>query len=218
MPHRPHTSPTGSTEGRACMDVNTEGDNGLGQGGARSLPYYPGRQENMRNVPYDHAGQHGARNLSHDHNEHRTTMGREGPRDTHPSRYDARNNIPRGTMPDVDMRSTPDANSQQIRDLTSKVSQLASESDFRLFKDNLTPPSTAADNDCPSPLTPDVVNRPPAVVAVPLPIPPVMPSGEPVYYDSGPRPKRQHIVKLESYAGQGASFEALVEKYEEHSR
>jgi len=119
-------------------------------------------------------------------------------------------------MPEVDMRYAPDANSQQIRDLTSIVSQLASK--FRLLKDNLTPPATAADNDCPNPLTPDVVGRPPAVVAVSLPIPPVVPTGEPVHYDSGPRPKKQYIVKLESYAGQGASFDAFLEKYEEHSR
>jgi len=62
-----------------------------------------------------------------DRNEYRTTMGREEPRDTYPSPYDARNNIPRGTMPEVDVRSAPDANSQQKRDLTSLVSQLASE-------------------------------------------------------------------------------------------
>jgi len=171
MPHRPHTSPTGFTKG----------DNGIGQGGARSPSHYPEGQKNMRNVPYDHAGQHGAKNLSHDRNVHRTTMEGEDPRDTYPSRYDAGNNIPRGTVRDVDMRSTPDTNSQQMRDLTSIVSQLASQ--FPLFKDNLTPPATAADNDCPSPLTSDVVGHPPAVVAVPLPIPPVVPTGEPVHYD-----------------------------------
>jgi len=216
MPHCPHTSPTGFTEGRPCVNVTTEGDKGVGQGGAKNPPHYPGGQENMRNVPYDHAGQHGARNLSHNGNVHRTTMEREDPRDTYPSRHDAGNNIPRGTVPDVNMRSTPDMNSQQKRDLTSIVSQLASE--FQLFKDNLMPPATAADNDCPSPLTPDIVGHPPAVVSVPLPIPPVVPTGEPVHYDSGPRPTKQHIVKLESYASQGASFEAFLEKYEEHSR
>jgi len=45
-----------------------------------------------------------------------------------------------------------------------------------------------------------------------------VPTGDPVHYDSGPPPKRQHIVKLESYAGQGASFAAFLENYKEHSR
>jgi len=44
-----------------------------------------------------------------------------------------------------------------------------------------------------------------------------VPTGEPVHYDSNTRPRR-HTIKLESYAGQGASLEAFLAKYEEHSR
>jgi len=40
-------------------------------------------------------------------------------------------------------------------------------------------------------------------------------TGEPVHYESGTPPKR-HTVKLENNAGQRASFEALLAKYEKH--
>jgi len=67
--------------------------------------------------------------------------------------------------------------------MASLVSQLASE--VLLLKTNLKPPAIAADNDSLSPLTHDVVGHPPAVATVPLPIPPVVPTGEPVHYESG---------------------------------
>jgi len=204
MPRRPHTSPFDFTKGRPRMDVNTVGENGIGQGGARSLTYYLGGQEDMRNVPYDQAGQNGARNLPYDRNEHRTTMGREDPRDTYLSWYDARNNIPRDTVPDIDMRSARDMIAQKFRDMALRVSQLASE--VQLLKSNPTPPATAADNDSLSTTTPDVVSHPPAAVAVPLPIPPVVPIGEPIHYASGSRPKLPNTVTFENYAGQGAPF------------
>jgi len=182
-----------------------------------NIPGEPIDSQNVaRNIPYDHVSQNIARNLSHDRIEHRTTMVREDSRDTYPPRYDAHNNIPHATMPHVHMRTDLDAHSQLKRDLTALVSQFASK--IQLLTDNPMPPDTAADIDSPSPLTPDVVGRPPAVVAVPPPIPPAVPTGEPAHYDSGPRPQRQHIIKLESYAGQGASFEAFLEKYEKHSR
>jgi len=135
-------------------------------------------------------------------------------RDTYLSWYDARNNIPRGTTPDDDIRSVLETTSQQVWDLASLVSELKSE--IRLLKSNPVPPATTAYNDSPNPPTTDGVGRPLAFVAVPLPLPPVVPIGEPVHYDSDTRPKR--TVKLESYAGQGASLEAFLAKYEEHSR
>jgi len=189
------------------MDMTTTGENVVSQDGAR-------------NLPHDHVGQNGAKNLPYDRSEHRTMGARDNPWDPYPSRYDTRNHIPpeapphrqvRGTVPDVDMRSALDTTSQQIRDLASLVSQLASE--VLLLKSNPTPPATTADNNSPNPLTPDVVGCPPAV---PLPVPPVVPTGEPVHYASDTRPK--HTVKLEHNAGQGASFEAFLAKYEEHSR
>jgi len=197
------------------MDAHTAAENGVSQGGARSLPYYPGGQEDLRNILFDQAGQNSARNLSHDRNEQGTTMGREDPRDTNPAQYDASNNIPRSTTPDVDIRSVLETTSQQVQDLASLVLELKSE--IRILKSNPIPTATAADNDSPNPPTPDGVGRlPSAVVAVPLPLPPVVPTGEPVHYDSDTRPKC--TVKLESYAGQGASLEAFLAKYEEHSR
>jgi len=83
------------------------------------------------------------------------------------------------------------------------------------MKYNPTPTATAAHNDSPNPPTPDDVGRLPAAVAVPLPLPPVAPTGEPVHCNPD-IPKR--TVKLESYTGQGASLEAFLAKYEEHSR
>jgi len=164
-----------------------------------------------------------------------TLLGRLDPWDTYLSRYDACDNIPpeafahqrvRGTIPDIDMRPEPDTTSQQFQDMASLVSQLQymTSQQFRdiaslvsqlafevqLLKSNPKPPATAADNGSLSPLTPEVVGLPLAVVAVPLPIKPVVPTGEPVHHDSGARPKRQHTVKLENYAGQGASFEAFL--------
>jgi len=62
-----------------------------------------------------------------------------------------------------------------------------------------------------------MVTRPHTALVIPLPTPPVMPTGEPVHYDSNTR-SRRHTIKLESYAGQGASLEAFLAKYEEHSR
>jgi len=90
-------------------------------------------------------------------------------------------------------------------------------SEVLLLKANPTPPAATADNGSLSPLTPNVVVRPSAVVAVPLPIPPVVPTSEPVHYELGARPKH-HTVKLKNYAGQGGSFEAFLANYKEHSR
>jgi len=94
------------------------------------------------------------------------------------------------------------------------ISQLASE--VLQLKSNPTPPATAADNDSLSPLAPETVSLPPQIVPTPLPLPPVVPAGEPLHYDSLPRPKK-YTVKLESFSGQGASFDSFLEKYEEHS-
>jgi len=123
-------------------------------------------------------------------------MGRKDPRDTYPSRYDARNNVTCGTTPDVDMRSVLETTSQQVRDLASLVREMAS--DIHFLKSNPMPPVTSADNDNPNLPTPDVVGRPPAFVAVPLPLPPVVPTRERVHYESDTRPKR--TVKLKDYA------------------
>jgi len=114
------------------------------------------------------------------------------------------------------MRPVRDTTTQQFRDMALLVSELASE--VLLLKSNATPPATIVDNDSLSPLTPGVVGRPPKVVATPLPTPLVVPTSEPVHCESGARPKRQHTVKLENDAGQGASFLAFLAKYEEHSR
>jgi len=149
-------------------------------------------------------------------------VGREDSKDTHSARADTGHHIPsaavthrwvRTTIPDVDMRSERETVSQQFRDMASMVNQLASE--VLQLKSNPTPPATAANNDSLSHLT---VSFPPAVVAIPLPTPLVVSTGEPVHYDSGPRPKRQYFLKLESYADQSAFCEAFLEKYEEHSR
>jgi len=150
-------------------------------------------------------------------------VGHEDPRNPYPSRNDARINIPpetfphqqvRGTIPDVDMRPLLDLTPQKYGDMALLVSQLASE--VLLLKSNSMPPATIADNYRLSPFTPGAVS-PPAVVAAPLPTPPAVPTGEPLLYESGARPKR-HPVKLENYAGQRASFEAFLAKYEEHLR
>jgi len=147
-------------------------------------------------------------------------VGHEDPRDPYQSRYDAHNNIPpeafaprrvRGTIPNIDMTPPRDTTSQQLLNMASLVTQLASV----VPKYHSTPPATAADTDSLSLLTPDAVGRPSVVVADPLPIPPVVPTGKPVHYTSGARPKRQHTVKLDNYTGQGALLEAILDaRYE----
>jgi len=93
----------------------------------------------------------------------------------HPPEYrGARPNLPDDGPPfrhqgkllaalDVDMRRPRDTSSQQLRDMATLVSQLASK--VPLLKSNPTPPATAADNDSISPLFPDVATH---AVAVPL--------------------------------------------------
>jgi len=106
-----------------------------------------------------------------------------------------------------------DTTSQQLLNMVSLVSQLASVA--LLPKYHPTPPATAADIDSLSLLTPDVAGRSLAVMAVPLPIPLVVPTGEPVHYTPCARPKRQHTVKLDNYTGQGAPLEAVLDaRYE----
>jgi len=177
----------------------------------------------MNSAGDDGSGQTGARHLPNDRTEHRHMMGHEDPKNTYSIRHKTLKNVPqeafahrqaRGTIPD--MRPERDTNSQQFRDMASLVSQLAAE--VLQLKSNHTPPATTADADSISPLTARAVNRLPDVVAVPLPPTPAVPTGEPVHCDSGARPKRQHSVKLKNYAGQGASFEAFLAKYEDHSR
>jgi len=113
------------------------------------------------------------------------------------------------------MRPERETTAQQLRDLVKLVSQLRSEIPSLLPVPN--PPATLADCDSLSIITPLTATHPHTALVIPLPKPPVVPTGEPVHYDSITRPRR-HTIKLENYAGQGASLEAFLAKYEEHSR
>jgi len=120
------------------------------------------------------------------------------------------------------MRPTRDDSYQQVRDMACFVSKLASE--VLLFKSNITPPATAADNNILGPGDSDGDQRLP--LSLPFPVAPVslppiffpaVPIGEPIRTGEGARPKHKHSVKLETYAGQGASLEAFLAKFEEHA-
>jgi len=136
------------------MEINTAGEDGVGQNGARHFPY--------------------------DRTENRNMMGHEGPRDPYCSRNETRNQVPqeasahrqaRSRIPDIDMRPEPDTTSQQFRDMASLVSQfqyttsqqcrdmasLVSQlaSEVLLLRSNPTPPATAAGSDSLSPPTPE---------------------------------------------------------------
>jgi len=113
------------------------------------------------------------------------------------------------------MRPERETTTQQLRDLVKLVSQLRSEIPSLLPIPN--PPATLADCDSFSHITPVTITRPYTALVIPLPTPPVVPTGVPVHYDYNTRPRR-HTIKLESYAGQGASLEAFLAKYKEQSQ
>jgi len=124
---------------------------------------------------------------------------------------------------DIDIRPTRDDPSQQVRDMASLVSRLASE--VLLLKTNNTPPVTADNGDSFGPVNIDGDRRLPSSQpnsvdppSQPTVSPPVVPIGEPIHPGGGSRPNNKCSVRLETYAGQGASLEAFLAKFEEHAR
>jgi len=189
---------------------------------ARNIPYDHDSQNVARNIPYDNVSQNNTRNIPYDQSKYRYTGGLDQTRNTYAARVAARNHIPpeattyhwvRSTVSEVDMISALETYTQQVRDMVSLVSQLLSE--VRPLNSNLTPTATSANNDSPIPPKTDALDHTPAVVPVPLPVPPVVPTGEPVHYGYNNFLKR--TVKLECYAGQGALLETFLAKYKEHS-
>jgi len=194
----------------------------VSQNVTRNIPHDHDSQNKARDNPYDRVNQNDTSHRPRDQSENRYIVGLDQTGNAYATRAAARNHIPpeatthrwvRSTIPDVDPRPNRDTVSQQVRDMASMISQLASE--VLPLKSIPTPPATVADNNSLSPLAPKTVSLPPTVVPTPLPIPPVVPTGEPVHYTSGARPKRQHTVKLDNYTGKGAPLAAVLDaRYE----
>jgi len=222
MSNRLPNSPTGLIEGKPRKTMNMDDGDDIGHNGVRYVHNAQVTTDNARLLSHDRENQHVIIHPPYDNGDNRNVLGSNDYRNTYTLRNDTHHSIPsdsfanarvRELAPDTDMRLERETTAQQHQDLVKLVSQLRSEIPSLLPVPN--PPATLADCVRISIITPLTVTRPHTALVIPLPTPPVVPTGEPLHYDSNTRPRR-HTIKLESYAGQGAPLEAFLAKFEEH--